>query len=264
MLFLEVGVDIPRVPLLGLVDEGLQQVAADRVLRSAGIGFCRSQGFRAAPLVEQAGHATRLRIDLHADELVLKRVRGCLQQSVHGNSVRRSPAHEISLISERRSTAKAAEIAPGGFRDPSRATAFLPACPSNRPLRYCGAASGSCTLNLGDVGPRPREGIEQHHRHAVSLRVDVGGNLAQRPRCHFVGCAVDILQIALGVQIIHRDPRPRHDVVKVIEQTGSSKSVPCRPAGRVVRKESPATQTSRHSVRFLRIAGFCASSRPGS
>src|SRR5690242_21770463 len=66
MLLLKVGIDIPRIPLLGLIHESLKQVAANGVLRTSGVGLGRRQRFRAAALIEQAGHAAGLWIDLHA------------------------------------------------------------------------------------------------------------------------------------------------------------------------------------------------------
>ena len=98
VLLLEIRIDIPGVPLLGLVDEGLQQISAGRVLRPTSVGFCGRQRFRSAALVEQAGHASGLRIDLHADELVLQRVGGGLEQGMNCRCARRPPARNRSCI----------------------------------------------------------------------------------------------------------------------------------------------------------------------
>src|SRR5260370_37689793 len=82
VLLLEIGIDVPGIPLFGLVDEGLQQISARRVLRPAGVCFCGSKRLRTAALVEQTRYAAALRIDFHADELVLHRVGGSLEQGM--------------------------------------------------------------------------------------------------------------------------------------------------------------------------------------
>src|ERR1700733_2538468 len=100
VLLLEIGIDIPRVPLLRLVNKCLKQVAASGRFRTARIGLGGSQRFRAASLIEKAGHAACLRIDLDADELIFQRVNGGFQKRVN----RRGAVcrmYEISLITER-------------------------------------------------------------------------------------------------------------------------------------------------------------------
>ena len=76
MLLDEVGVNVPRVPVLGLVHKGLQQVAArlsvGRGSRRAFALHRQRQRFGVAALVEEAGDAARLGINGEADEFVLK------------------------------------------------------------------------------------------------------------------------------------------------------------------------------------------------
>ena len=50
VLLLEIGINVPCIPLFRFIHEGLQQVSANRVLRSTGIGFGRSESLRIAPL----------------------------------------------------------------------------------------------------------------------------------------------------------------------------------------------------------------------
>ena len=77
---------------------------------------------------------------------------------------------------------------------------------------------GQLRLDFGNIGARPRQRIEDHQRHALAFGVDVRGNLTQRSLRDIIRGPVDIFQIALCLKIIHRDARPRHDVVEVIEQ----------------------------------------------
>src|SRR5947199_1750089 len=86
VLLLEISINVPRVPLFRLVYKRLQQVATDRSFRASGIGFGRSKRFGPATLVEQAGHAAGLRMDLQADELVFESVCRCFQQGMRRRS----------------------------------------------------------------------------------------------------------------------------------------------------------------------------------
>src|SRR5580700_809236 len=76
VVFNEVGVHVPRVPLLGLVHKSLQQVAAGlavrQVGRSAHARHRRSQRLGVAALVEEACDASGLGIDLYAKEFILE------------------------------------------------------------------------------------------------------------------------------------------------------------------------------------------------
>src|SRR6202451_3519889 len=99
VLLFEIGIDIPRVPLLGFVDEGLQKITANGILRPSSIGFRWSESFGVAALVEQAGHAASLRIDLYADKFVLQRVGGSFQHEVIGYGFR-CCANEIGLVAD--------------------------------------------------------------------------------------------------------------------------------------------------------------------
>ena len=54
--------------------------------------------------------------------------------------------------------------------------------------------------------------------NAIALRVDVRGDFAQGAHGYFFRSAIHIFQIALRIQIVHRDSRARHDVVEVIKQ----------------------------------------------
>src|ERR1700735_4429555 len=83
VLLLEIGIDIPRVPLLRLVNKGLKQVAASGGFGPTSVDFGGSQRFRAASLIKKAGHAACLRIDLDADELIFQRVNGGFQKRVN-------------------------------------------------------------------------------------------------------------------------------------------------------------------------------------
>src|SRR5258708_18616235 len=115
MLLLEIGVNIPGVPLLGLVDKRLQQVSTCRILWSASIGLGRGERFCLTPFVEQTGHTTRLRINLNAYELILQCVSRGLQKRVN-NGRSRCCAYEISLISHRRSARQKQKVCPVPFR----------------------------------------------------------------------------------------------------------------------------------------------------
>ena len=68
MLLDEIGVNVPRVPVLGLVNESLKQIAAGLAVRqrsgSAFAGNSRRQGFAVAAFVEQAGDATCAGVNL--------------------------------------------------------------------------------------------------------------------------------------------------------------------------------------------------------
>src|SRR5580698_4157573 len=88
MLFFKVRVDVPCVPALGLIDEGLQQVAADGICRAAAVGFRGGQRFGAAAFIEEAGKAAGLWIDGEADEVVFK----CVRRSMDGSVILRGAA----------------------------------------------------------------------------------------------------------------------------------------------------------------------------
>src|SRR3954464_848173 len=83
VLLLEVSVNVPGIPLLGLIHERLQKIAANGIFRSSCISLSRCQGLGTAALVEQARHAASLRIDLHAEEFVFKSACGSLQKGMH-------------------------------------------------------------------------------------------------------------------------------------------------------------------------------------
>ena len=101
MLIFKVGVDVPGIPALRLVGESLEQIAANLILRAAGIGFRGCQRFLIVAFVEQAGHASGARIDFRANEFVLQRVTRCPQRRKVGRGVRNS-AHKICRVAKRR------------------------------------------------------------------------------------------------------------------------------------------------------------------
>ena len=67
MFFLEIGIDVPGVPLLGFVVESLQEVPASERPGAAGVGFGGSKRLRLISQIEKAGDATGLRIDFESD-----------------------------------------------------------------------------------------------------------------------------------------------------------------------------------------------------
>src|SRR5215813_2698408 len=74
VLFLEIRIAVPGIPLLRLIHERLQQVPASRVFWPSWVVFGRREGFRAAALVEQSSCAPALWVGAHAEELVVQRV----------------------------------------------------------------------------------------------------------------------------------------------------------------------------------------------
>jgi hypothetical protein len=57
VLFFEIRVDVPCVPLFWLIDEGLQKVAASGIFWPASVCFSGRESFRAAAFIEKASHA---------------------------------------------------------------------------------------------------------------------------------------------------------------------------------------------------------------
>ena len=58
VMFFEISIDVPGVPLLRFINERLQKISANAVLGASGVGFRRGQRLRLASFVEEAGHAT--------------------------------------------------------------------------------------------------------------------------------------------------------------------------------------------------------------
>jgi hypothetical protein len=73
-------------------------------------------------------------------------------------------------------------------------------------------------FDLDHFRSRPGERIENHDRHTITLRVDVSQNLVERTICYLTRRTSNLLQIALGIEIVHCDAGARHNIVKVIEQ----------------------------------------------
>ena len=99
MLLFKIGINVPRIPALGLVIEGLQQIAARELLGPACVRFRRRKRFGVAAFIEQAGDTARLWIDFDADELVFQRI----SRGLHSRAFRnwfQCRAHEIDFISE--------------------------------------------------------------------------------------------------------------------------------------------------------------------
>ena len=124
--------------------------------------------FRAAALVEQAGHAAGLRIDLHAKEFILQRVR----RKPSASNERRAP-------SSRRARNKSG-IRATACCESSKNRARCVSASIDKQLRLCRLSSGvdhldlagrrgQLRLNLSHFGARPGEGIEDHHRHCPRL-----------------------------------------------------------------------------------------------
>ena len=67
MLLLEIGIDVPGVPLLGFVVESLQEVPASERPGAARISFGGSKRFRLIAQIEKTGDATGLRVDFDLD-----------------------------------------------------------------------------------------------------------------------------------------------------------------------------------------------------
>src|ERR1700733_14141453 len=89
-----------------------------------------------------------------------------------------------------------------------------------RSIGHINSASQPRKLYLGfdHLGARPGERIKDYDWHTVPLGVDVSHDLVERPiRDLFCG-AGNVFQIALGIEIVHRDSRPWHHIVKMIEQ----------------------------------------------
>ena len=100
MLLLEIGINVPGIPLLGLVHEGLQQISANRILGPAAVGFSWSQRLGAAALIHEARDTPGRSIELEAHEFVLQGVRSRLHSALIGDS-RRAHAHKISAVAHR-------------------------------------------------------------------------------------------------------------------------------------------------------------------
>src|SRR5205823_14369746 len=74
MLFFKIGVDVPGIPLLGLVAKGLQEIPAHRLFGPARIRFRRGQRLAFAALVKETCHASGLWVYLQLHEIVLETV----------------------------------------------------------------------------------------------------------------------------------------------------------------------------------------------
>ena len=70
VLLLEICIDVPGVPALGLVIEGLKQVSADERLWASGIGVGQRKRFGLASQIDQTGDASGLWIDFQLDVFV--------------------------------------------------------------------------------------------------------------------------------------------------------------------------------------------------
>src|SRR5438132_14228898 len=100
MLVLEISIDVPGIPALGLVYKRLQQVPTGRVLRSRGIGLGGRQRFRLAALVKQARYASGSRVHLELNEVVLQGIHSGSNSGALGKERLRG-AYAVSLAAQR-------------------------------------------------------------------------------------------------------------------------------------------------------------------
>src|ERR1022692_1679048 len=111
MLRFEVHIDVPGIPLLGSVDESLEQVAADHVLGTAGVRFRCGERFLVGALIEKACHTACLQIDLHSYEVIFQSIPGCFQGRTNFGSLGCDWAvDEICLVSECRCVGEKQEM----------------------------------------------------------------------------------------------------------------------------------------------------------
>src|SRR5947209_8299498 len=111
MLVLKIGIDVPRVPLLRLINEGLQKVAADAVLRTARLRVRQRECFLIATFVEEARHTTALRIDLDPYELIFETVGAGLQGRAFRSGFGRS-SNEVCFVTHGRDAGQKQKASP--------------------------------------------------------------------------------------------------------------------------------------------------------
>src|SRR6266853_5528469 len=181
IFFLEIGIDVPGVPLLGFVAESLQEVPANRRFGAAGVSFGGSKRFRLSAQIEKAGDASGFRIDFNLDVRIPQRLSRCLDSShVAINHVwsdawlrcgtPRKCAHKISSISKGWRIRKDEETRSICGRVQGQQLVFNPLA---RAIEYLNLSCGSrkLYLRLNHFGSRPGKRIENHDRHTVPSRI---------------------------------------------------------------------------------------------
>ena len=201
--------------MLGLVPECLQQIAAYQFLGAASVRFRWRQRFALASLVKEARHAGGLWVHFQAHHVVFERVARCFDLRRCGRWAGRGADIESAIAQARRA----------GFQQQANAMRYriiaknlrrhsLSRGVHNFHGRRC---SRKLYRSLYDLAARPRQRVEHDHGSSRAARTDVRRNFRQRSVKNSVAHALDVFEVALGVEIVHRNARTWKNVVEVIK-----------------------------------------------